>query len=132
MRARRYELLVHLTEHPRGAWLSRLLGARYSVAPGMLDRGGWWRKSFTHLYPRVPNRHEVEVNLDALRRIGVYPGLNERKIHFVPGADAPFVLGNTPVLVGLVRKAWSEVASLDGLTAVLPLAMPSRRHLAKS
>jgi len=88
LRARRYELLVHLTEHPRGAWLSRLLGARYSVAPGMLDRGGWWRKSFTHLYPRVPNRHEVEVNLDALRRIGVYPGLNERKIHFVPGADA--------------------------------------------
>src|SRR2546425_8300096 len=88
LRARRYDLLLHLTEHPRGAWLSRLLGARYSVAPNMLDRGGWWRKSFTHLYPRVRNRHEVEVNLDALRRIGVYPALNERKVHFVPGTDA--------------------------------------------
>src|SRR5207253_10909430 len=46
------------------------------------------RKSFTHLYPLVRNRHQVEVNLDALRRIGVYPALNERKVHFVPGADA--------------------------------------------
>jgi heptosyltransferase-3 len=88
LRARRYDLVVHLTEHPRGAWLSRLLGARHSVAPSMLDRGGWWRKSFTHLYPRVPNRHQVEVDLDALRRIGVYPALNERKVHFVPGRDA--------------------------------------------
>jgi heptosyltransferase-3 len=88
LRALRYDLLVHLTEHPRGAWLSRLLGARYSVAPSMLDRGGWWRKSFTHLYPRVPNRHQVEVNLDALRRIGVYPALNERKVQFVPGPEA--------------------------------------------
>jgi heptosyltransferase-3 len=88
LRARRYDLLLHLTEHPRGAWLTRLLGARYSVAPHVLDRGSWWRRSFTHLYPRVPNRHEVEVNLDALRRIGVYPGLNERKVHFVPGRAA--------------------------------------------
>jgi heptosyltransferase-3 len=88
LRARHYDLLVHLTEHPRGAWLARLLGARYSVAPRMLDRGGWWHKSFTHLYSIVPNRHQVEVNLDALRRIGVYPGLSERKVHFVPGRDA--------------------------------------------
>jgi heptosyltransferase-3 len=54
----------------------------------MLERGSWWRKSFTHLYPRVPHRHHVEVNLDALRRIGVHPALNERKVQFVPGADA--------------------------------------------
>ncbi|MDA8107447.1 MAG: hypothetical protein M0015_02315 [Betaproteobacteria bacterium] len=33
LRARRYDLLVHLTEHPRGAWLARSLGARFSVAP---------------------------------------------------------------------------------------------------
>src|SRR5712692_2239850 len=85
LRGRRYDLLVHLTEHPRGAWLSRLLRARYSVAPRMLERGGWWRKSFTHLYPLIGNRHQVEVNLDALRRIGVYPGVNERQVRFVPG-----------------------------------------------
>jgi heptosyltransferase-3 len=30
----------------------------------------------------------VEVNLDALRRIGIQPGVEERKVHFVPGPDA--------------------------------------------
>jgi hypothetical protein len=32
LRTRRYDLIVHLTEHNRGAWLTRLLGARYGVA----------------------------------------------------------------------------------------------------
>src|SRR5205823_5955730 len=42
LRARGYDLVVHLTEHPRGAWLSRLLRGHYSVAPVMVDRGRWW------------------------------------------------------------------------------------------
>jgi heptosyltransferase-3 len=88
LRGRRYDLLVHLTDHARGAWLSRLLGVRYSVAPLVAERGGWWRKSFSHLYPQVANRHRVEVNLDALRRIGVQPTLGERRVHFVPGREA--------------------------------------------
>jgi heptosyltransferase-3 len=88
LRARRYDLLVHLTEHPRGAWLTRVLGVRYSVAPIVQERGAWWRRSFTHLYPLTRNRHQVELNLDALRRIGVQPALNERKVRFVPGAAA--------------------------------------------
>jgi heptosyltransferase III len=88
LRARRYDLLVHLTEHPRGAWLRRLLGVRYSVAPIVRTRGGWWSKSFTHLFPIARNRHQVEVNLDALRRIGVQPGLQERRVDFIPGEAA--------------------------------------------
>ncbi len=88
LRSRGYDLLVHLTDHPRGAWLARLLRVRHSVAPHTGDRGRWWHKSFTHLYQIVRNRHQVEVDLDALRRIGVYPALNERRVHFVPGADA--------------------------------------------
>jgi heptosyltransferase-3 len=88
LRARRYDLIVHLSEQPRGAWLARTLGARFAVGPVDRERGGWWHKSFTHLYPLVRNRHHVEVNLDALRRIGVQPGLNERKVVFVPGDAA--------------------------------------------
>ena len=88
LRARRYDLLVHLTEHPRGAWLARLLGVRHSVAPIVRTRGGWWSRSFTHLFPLARNRHMVEVNLDALRRIGVQPGLQERNVRFVPGEAA--------------------------------------------
>jgi heptosyltransferase-3 len=88
LRSRSYDLLVHLTEHPRGAWLARTLRPGYSVAPIMSDRGWWWRKSFTHLFPMALRRHMVEVNLDALRRIGVQPAIEERKVEFVPGADA--------------------------------------------
>lgn len=90
LRLRRYDLIVHLSEHPRGAWLARLLRARYSVAPAMPRRGAFWRKSFTHFYPLVGGgrRHQVELNLDALRRIGVQPSLGERKVQFVPGVNA--------------------------------------------
>ena len=88
LHARRYDLIVHLTDHPRGAWLRRLLGSRYSVAPAMPARGGWWRRSFSHLYPLIGNRHMVEVNLDALRRIGVQPAHEDRALVFVPGEEA--------------------------------------------
>ncbi len=90
LRPRRYDLIVHLCEHPRGAWLARTLGARYRVAPRMPERGVLWAKSFTHLYPLVGNgrRHRVELNLDALRRIGVQPSPDERRVVFVPGAEA--------------------------------------------
>src|SRR6185503_17728933 len=62
LRARQYDLVVHLSEQPRGAWLARLLGARWSVGPIDASRGGWWSASFSHLYPLVRNRHQVEVN----------------------------------------------------------------------
>jgi heptosyltransferase III len=88
LRARRYGLVVHLSEHTRGAWLARALGARWRVGPIDPGRGAWWRRSFTHLYPLIRNRHHVEVNLDALRRIGVQPGTAERKVVFVPGKAA--------------------------------------------
>jgi len=88
LRGRSYGLIVHLTEHPRGAWLARTLRARYSVAPRVADRGAFWAGSFTHLFPLAPRRHMVEVNLDALRRIGVQPEPAERKVQFVPGLEA--------------------------------------------
>jgi heptosyltransferase-3 len=88
LRARRYELIVHLTEHWRGAWLSRALGVRWAVAPLVAGRNGLWRRSFTHLARQAPRRHIVECNLDALRRIGVYPEPGERLLVLEPGADA--------------------------------------------
>ncbi len=90
LRARRYDLIVHLTNQPRGAWLARSLGARYRVAPVVAGRGAFWSASFTHLYPLARNglRHKVEANLDALRRIGLQPAMEERRLHFVPGAAA--------------------------------------------
>ena len=88
LKKRKYDLIVHLSEQPRGAWLARTLGARFSVAPAMPERGAFWKGSFTHLYPIAARRHQVEVNLDALRRIGLQPAQEERKVVFVPGVEA--------------------------------------------
>lgn len=78
--SRRFDLLVHLTEHPRGAWLTRLLRPRYAVARELPHAHWLWRSSFTHYYrlPRARPRHTVECNLDALRRLGLQPGSGER------------------------------------------------------
>lgn len=90
LRERRYELVVHLSEHPRGAWLARALRARYAVAPNFPGKPSAWKRSFSHLVPLPPHarRHRVEINLDALRRIGVQPGEDERKLVLVPGEEA--------------------------------------------
>ena len=90
LRARGYDLVIHLTEHPRGAWLARSLAARFAVAPDFAHKPRLWKRSFGHLVPQPPNamRHRVELNLDALRRIGIQPGDDERKLVLVPGEDA--------------------------------------------
>ncbi|HMH18019.1 MAG TPA: putative lipopolysaccharide heptosyltransferase III [Burkholderiales bacterium] len=90
LRERGYDLIVHLSEHPRGAWLARSLGARYAVAPNFSRKPRLWKKSFSHLFPLPPHarRHRVDINLDALRRIGIQPGEDERRLLLVPGEDA--------------------------------------------
>jgi heptosyltransferase-3 len=107
LRARRYDLIVHLTEQPRGAWLARTLGARYSVAPVVPGRGAFWAGSFTHLYPLARNgrRHKVEANLDALRRIGLQPGMEERRLQFNPGAAAEASVASLLAAEGLAALA---------------------------
>lgn len=95
LRRRRYDMLLHLTEHPRGAWLTRLLRPQISVAPratGMSEgrNSNWWRASFTHTFPlpKTTFRHTVEQNLDALRRLGIHPTVEEKKLVLVPGDAA--------------------------------------------
>ena len=88
LRARRYDLVVHLSVHTRGAWLVRLLRPRWSVAPRFRD--GFWANSFTHLYPAQsdPLRHTVETNLDSLRALGLEPTAADKIVTLVPGARA--------------------------------------------
>ncbi|GAB2180988.1 putative lipopolysaccharide heptosyltransferase III [Denitratisoma sp. agr-D3] len=90
LRERRYDLIIHLTEHRRGAWLTRLLRPRWSVAPRLRQRGNFWRDSFTHFisYPNHALRHTVEKNLDGLRRLGIHPAPEARRLTLVPGAEA--------------------------------------------
>ncbi len=90
LKARNYDLIIHLTEHWRGAWLCRLLQPRWSVGPGVAGRSKSWGKSFSHLQ-RLPGhalRHTTESNLDALRRIGIQPSLGEKRLTLIPGEAA--------------------------------------------
>ena len=90
LRARRFDLLVHLTEHARGLHLARLLRPRWSVTRERASRAPLWQRHFTHFYrqPEAARRHTVEANLDALRRIGIYPEGADKRLVLVPGADA--------------------------------------------
>ncbi|MEN6629322.1 MAG: putative lipopolysaccharide heptosyltransferase III [Sulfuricella sp.] len=108
LRARRYDLIVHLTEHNRGAWLKRLTGAKYGVARKMKGKNKLWRTSFSHFFPvtSVNTRHTVEINLDALRRIGVYPGQDERRLTLVPGNEAEKFVGGLLAEHGLPEKGF--------------------------
>jgi heptosyltransferase-3 len=108
LRSRRYDLILHLSEQPRGAWLARALGARYRVAPATPGKGDFWRRSFTHLYALARNgrRHKVEENLDALRRIGLQPAPEERVVDFVPGLAAAASIATVLDTEGLQERGF--------------------------
>lgn len=152
LRARRYDLVVHLTEHKRGAWLTRLLQPRWAVARSG-NYGWFFANSFTHRYPVVAGnrRHTVEIHLDALRRLGIYPVADQRRLTLVPGANAEETVRSKLAAQGLERggyiaihptsrwlfKCWPAermAALIDRLTArgerVLLTAAPSAEELA--
>ncbi len=109
LRRQHYDMVIHLSEHPRGAWIKRLSGARYGVAREISGRSqGWWKNSFTHFFPwaRGNTRHTVEIHLDALRRIGVQPSLDERRLSLEPGSDAKRFISDTLAHHGLSAQGF--------------------------
>ncbi|WP_137936435.1 putative lipopolysaccharide heptosyltransferase III [Chitinivorax sp. B] len=110
LRSRHYDLLIHLTDSSRGAWLARLLGVRWAVA-GQANKPTFWKQSFTHLYPIIGGnrRHTVEIHLDALRRIGLYPDLDERRLVLVPGLAAEDKVGGWLRQQGLTPKSFVQI-----------------------
>lgn len=75
LKGRGYDLVVHLTDHPRGALLVKLLKPRWSVSHARPHGNWWWRRVFSHLaqQPPITPRATVERHLDTLRRIGIHP-----------------------------------------------------------
>ena len=89
LKARRYDVLINLTEHNRGALLARTLAPHWSISQdGPFRRS--YKRSFTHLFrPQFGNnRHAVERNLDGLRVLGLYPAEADKGLTLVPGAAA--------------------------------------------
>ena len=109
LRERRYQLIVHLTEHWRGAWLAQLLRPRWSVAPARDN--GFWKAAFSHCYasPRATPRHTVESNLDALRRVGIYPSEDEKRLVMVPGPEAEAKVDALLAQHGVAAKGFLHV-----------------------
>lgn len=111
LHARHYDLVVHLTEHPRGAWLTRLLRPRYSVARHLDDSHWLWRTSFTHYYrwPRNTPRHTAETNLDSLRRIGFQPAPDDKALVLVPDAASAARVKTLMAKHGLTSKRFIQL-----------------------
>lgn len=76
VRRRSYDLVINLTEGDRGAMITRVSGASIRVG---VDA----RKVYTHVAKSCPSlRHKVERDLDAVRRIGIFPAEDERELFF--------------------------------------------------
>jgi len=80
-----YDLVVNLTEGDRGAVAAKMARARVRV--GFEPKKKWQKRLYTHVVKHCPGvRHTVERNLDALRRIGIFPEVEERDLFLhVPG-----------------------------------------------
>lgn len=79
-----YDLVINLTEGDRGAIVSLASGAKIRVGLDPEKKGFLGKsRAFTHLVKpcRTP-RHTVEKNLDALRKIGLFPEIDERELTF--------------------------------------------------
>lgn len=91
LKVRQHQLIINYTNQwSCGALLVRLLKPRYSVSQAYAQRRGkFWRKSFTHIF-KVPKteRHQVEIHLDALRRLGLYPDTANKSLKIYAGHQA--------------------------------------------
>ena len=83
IRGQKYDLVLNLTEGDRGAIASKFSGARIRVGFDPKGSGFVGKKNlYTHVVKQSASlRHTVERNLDALRRIGIFPTESERSLH---------------------------------------------------
>ncbi|MCF7851965.1 MAG: putative lipopolysaccharide heptosyltransferase III [Simkaniaceae bacterium] len=99
IRNKKYDMVINLTEGDRGAIAALFSGARYRVAFHPKGQGMWGKdKLYTHIVKECPMmRHTVEMNLDLLRGIGIFPEEEERELTFV-----------IPSRAKVKMKAWIE------------------------
>ena len=84
IRGRGYDLVINLTDGDRGALCAWFAGAAYRVGWAPEGSGARFKRGlYTHIVkrPSLP-RHMVEQNLDAARRIGIFPEPEERELVF--------------------------------------------------
>ncbi len=91
------------------------------MAPERAGAGWLWRAAFAHRYllPRATLRHTVESNLDALRRIGLWPEDADKALVLVPGAAAEARAGRCCARTGSRAAASSSCTRLALAVQVL-------------
>ncbi len=84
VRQEKYDLVINLTEGDRGAIAAFVSGAKICV--GLDPEGKGFKgkhKIYSHIVKNCKTpRHTVEKNLDAIRRIGIFPTPEERDVYF--------------------------------------------------
>jgi heptosyltransferase-3 len=90
IRSRGYDLILNLTEGDRGAIAALVSGSTYRVGFDPKRSGFFAKRSiYTHIVKQCPHpRHTVERQIDALRRMGIFPDPEERDLflHVPEGA----------------------------------------------
>ncbi|NGX28586.1 MAG: Lipopolysaccharide core heptosyltransferase RfaQ [Candidatus Anoxychlamydiales bacterium] len=84
IRKKKYDLIINLTEGDRGAIISFFSKAKYKVGIDPKKTGFFKKeKIYTHIVksPKT-KRHTVERNLDAIRRVGIFPKEEDKKLEF--------------------------------------------------
>lgn len=77
LKKNRYDLILNLTEGDRGAVVCKYLRPKYRVGVEGKNKG------YTHLIKQCSTpRHQVELDLDALRIMGIFPRPDERELYF--------------------------------------------------
>ena len=75
--SQKYDMVINLTEGDRGNILAILSCAKIRLG----QEGSHWASRLTHLYKKPRTlRHIVDKDLDALRRLGIYPEDHEKKL----------------------------------------------------
>jgi heptosyltransferase-3 len=90
IRKQKYDLVINLTEGDRGALCAFFSKAKIKVGYKDNKKGFVGKeKIFTHVVktPLLP-RHRVEVDIDALRRIGLFPKEEDKELHFFISQDS--------------------------------------------
>jgi len=73
IKSEKYELLAQFSDDWRGAFLSRLLGVKDSVARFPKKRPGFWKRSFKQISKvTLTPRPAAEQDVDLIRKVGLY------------------------------------------------------------
>lgn len=84
LRKQKYDLVLNLTEGDRGAFFTKYSGAKFKVGYEFPGQKKWKHKVYDFLSKVCgPPRHKIERNLDILRRIGIFPKIEEREVQFI-------------------------------------------------